>query len=62
VSFSGKEGGGFFAYNSRDGNDFDGGGICCPPALLYRQQNVGAVHAAVDAHMPVQISGLREPE
>lgn len=31
-----------------------------PP--LYGQQDVGAVHATVDAHVPVQVSGLGEPE
>jgi len=31
-----------------------------PP--LYRQQDVGAVHTTVNAHMPVQVTGLGEPK
>lgn len=37
-----------------------GGGGGPPPS--YRQHNVGAVHAAVHSHVPVQVAGLREPE
>lgn len=36
------------------------GGARPPPS--YRQQYVRAVHAAVHAHVPVQVAGLREPE